>query len=273
MTTSLQKRIVSAAVMLLLMGLTVKLFGARGLLALGLIICSVGVYEFVQLTIVPLNQAPWLIWFYNLIATLVLVAAGVSDPAHWVYLFLALIPVTLSLALWSRRDFADPFSLQPFAGQMTLGLLYTGVLPGMTLHLLLTPLGTKWFALLLSVVFAGDICAYMGGSIFGGPKLMPTVSPNKTISGSISGLVGSVVIGIIFAKVFKMSTSLFVSIGLSLTIGAVAQSGDLFESLLKRNRNVKDSGHFLPGHGGVLDRLDGVYFAAPIILCAAHWFS
>lgn len=263
----------SAAAILVLVGFTVKFFGARGMLALGLIICALGVYEFAQLTIAPLKQARWLTRFYILIGTLVLIAAGVGDPSRWFCFFLALIPVTVSVALWARRDLGNPFSVQPFAGQMTLGLIYTSVLPGMTLHLLLTPSGTKWFTLLLSVVFAGDICAYLGGSIFGGPKLMPAVSPNKTISGSISGLVGSAVIGIIFVQVFKMSTSLFVSICLSLTIGAVAQSGDLFESLLKRIRDVKDSGHFLPGHGGVLDRLDGVYFAAPIILCAAHWFS
>ena len=114
-----------------------------------------------------------------------------------------------------------------------------------------------------AVVWTTDIAAYFLGRMIGGPKLLPRVSPKKTWSGAIGGQAAAVLGGIAVAKVAGLSGLL--SIALVATIlSAVAQAGDLFESQLKRRFGVKDSGHLIPGHGGLMDRLDGFVSAAAV---------
>ena len=148
----------------------------------------------------------------------------------------------------------------------SLGLLYVGLLPAFAYRILEHNHGVAWFVFLLAVVFAGDTLAYLTGVLIGRNKVMPSVSPKKTWEGSIGGLVGSVLAGLIcwlFLFPEQNLSPLLVLAGLA---GFVGQFGDFFESLLKRVANVKDSGWIMPGHGGVLDRLDAVLFASPVIL-------
>lgn len=113
----------------------------------------------------------------------------------------------------------------------------------------------------LSLVWATDIGAYFAGRSFGGPKVAPKISPNKTWSGLIGGMLGALVLGWALASYADLPLHLaLASPGLAL----VAQIGDFFESWLKRRAGVKDSGALIPGHGGVLDRLDGVVTALPL---------
>ena len=114
------------------------------------------------------------------------------------------------------------------------------------------------------LVWANDVFAYLTGSIFGKHKLYERLSPKKTWEGSLGGLVFT----LIFAWVFSLlSTSLNFSqwMGMGLIISVAANVGDLAESLLKRNAGVKDSGSFMPGHGGALDRFDAILFATPFV--------
>ena len=114
------------------------------------------------------------------------------------------------------------------------------------------------------IVMTNDSAAYYTGSAFGKHRLYPSVSPKKSVEGAIGGLAGSI-IGTLFAKyTFFPQLTLADAIVTALVIGAIGQTGDLFESLLKRSFGVKDSGTIIPGHGGVLDRLDSILFAAPI---------
>jgi phosphatidate cytidylyltransferase len=124
--------------------------------------------------------------------------------------------------------------------------------------------GQIWFFGLLAMVFAGDTFAYFTGRNFGKNKLLEAVSPQKTIEGAIGGLVGSAVAGGALAYFFLPHIPIVSLMGVALVTGIFAQVGDLFESLLKRVAEVKDSGSIMPGHGGLLDRVDGVYFAAPV---------
>lgn len=107
----------------------------------------------------------------------------------------------------------------------------------------------------LAIVWATDICAYFAGRYFGGPKLAPAISPSKTWSGLAGGVVGAGLIGPIIASQMGLPLACYI---LGAPLGLLAQGGDLFESWLKRKAGVKDSGNLIPGHGGVLDRLDGV---------------
>lgn len=125
-----------------------------------------------------------------------------------------------------------------------------------------------WILYVLAVVWCGDTAAYFAGRAFGRHKLHPKVSPKKTIEGAVGGLVGSVVGGLVMVVILDLPlplayAALFAAIG-----GALAQLGDLAESLVKRACGVKDSGTLLPGHGGMLDRVDGVVFAFPFFYWA-----
>lgn len=124
--------------------------------------------------------------------------------------------------------------------------------------------GISWIFFLLLVVFSGDTGAFYTGSYLGRHKLCPAVSPNKTIEGSIGGLAANVCSGALFKIFFFPLLQWNLSILFFLCIGVAGQVGDLFESKLKRVANIKDSGSLLPGHGGFLDRIDALLFAAPV---------
>lgn len=122
-----------------------------------------------------------------------------------------------------------------------------------------------WIILLLSLVWAGDTGAYFVGRAIGRHKLYPKVSPKKTIEGAVGGLVASVAAAVIVAWGWIPEFDLVHAGLIGLLGGFSAQVGDLAESLLKRSAGVKDSGTLLPGHGGMLDRVDGVLFAFPVV--------
>jgi phosphatidate cytidylyltransferase len=116
---------------------------------------------------------------------------------------------------------------------------------------------------LFAIVWTTDIAAYFLGRLIGGPKLLPRVSPKKTWSGAISGLTAAVLAAIAVAAVAGLSGLLSIAI-VAAILSAVAQAGDLFESQLKRRFGAKDSSHLIPGHGGLMDRLDGFVLAAAV---------
>ena len=110
---------------------------------------------------------------------------------------------------------------------------------------------------LFAVVWATDILAYFVGRALGGPKLAPAISPGKTWSGAIGGAVGGVGAGILLAALAGAGLSFAI-----FTTAVISQAGDLFESWVKRRKGLKDSGTIIPGHGGVMDRVDGLVAAA-----------
>lgn len=120
------------------------------------------------------------------------------------------------------------------------------------------------------IVWATDIGAYFVGRVVGGRKLAPSISPNKTIAGAVGGLIGAFALGGAWAWIEQMPVQL---LWLALPMSAAAQAGDLFESGLKRRAGIKDSGTWLPGHGGLLDRLDGLVPVAVLTaaLMIANW--
>lgn len=115
--------------------------------------------------------------------------------------------------------------------------------------------------LLFAAVWATDIAAYFAGRALGGPKLMPRVSPKKTWSGALGGIAAAIVAALVVAKLAGVTAWLAIAT-LALALSVVAQAGDLFESFVKRRFGVKDSSHLIPGHGGLMDRLDGFVTAA-----------
>lgn len=155
-------------------------------------------------------------------------------------------------------------TLLTFHSRLGVGVIYAGLPAFALLYLRYTP--TNGVALILwtfAVVWATDTGAYFAGRAIGGPKLAPRISPNKTWAGLIGGVLAATVAGALIAAVFRLPALLLVLGG---AMAVLAQIGDLFESWMKREAGVKDSGDLLPGHGGVLDRLDGLVPVAAAML-------
>jgi len=117
---------------------------------------------------------------------------------------------------------------------------------------------------MFAVIWATDIFAFFAGKTLGGKKLAPHISPNKTYSGLIGGVIASMLVG--FVSAFMFSGGFFFFIFVSALLAILEQASDLLESKIKRTFGVKDSGTIIPGHGGVLDRLDGMMLVAPFVL-------
>jgi len=144
-----------------------------------------------------------------------------------------------------------------FVGLLCLCLASGGLL-------LSHPSGHIMLVALAAIISACDSAAYFVGRRVGGPNLWPRVSPNKTISGSIGGLVAAMAVTSLVASIFGFD-DLVDALIMGLFIGGLSQAGDLMESALKRQLDVKDSGSVLPGHGGMLDRFDGYIFVVPAV--------
>ncbi len=153
-----------------------------------------------------------------------------------------------------------------------LGFFYLGLLPAFGDRLLFFSNGVIWFCVLLAVVFIGDSLAFLFGVTWGRHKIMPAISPKKSTEGALGGLIGSISAAVM-ASSFLPHVPLVVLAVMGLFVGMIGQFGDFFESLLKRVADIKDSGSIMPGHGGILDRLDGVLFAAPFVYLTASFFE
>ncbi|MCL2778271.1 MAG: phosphatidate cytidylyltransferase [Polyangiaceae bacterium] len=156
---------------------------------------------------------------------------------------------------------------------MGFGPLFVG-LPLTSLALLRKGLPNGAGYVVVAILFAwfGDSGGYFAGRFFGKHKLYEAVSPKKTIEGSIGGLVGSVVAAVLAYVWFLPSLTLAHGIPLALVAGALGQAGDLGESLLKRSTGVKDSGAIVPGHGGILDRVDALLVTSAVTYVYSLWF-
>ncbi len=151
-------------------------------------------------------------------------------------------------------------------GVSVLGALYVGV-PAIALICLRSsqPYGLTAVMFIFAVVWAGDIAAFLAGRQIGGIKLYPSISPNKTWAGLVSGVVASIMVGALFWS-FLGDAPLLYLLACAAGLGVVAQLGDLAESGLKRLFRVKDSSDLIPGHGGFMDRMDGIVTAAFVAL-------
>jgi phosphatidate cytidylyltransferase len=185
---------------------------------------------------------------------------------------LSLTLLFLFIALLSLFKISDIKRSAGEAGLFLLGFLYIPLLMSYLVLLREMDHGVKWIFLLLIIVMSGDTAAFYVGSSIGKRKLYPIVSPNKSVEGMVGGLGGSILGTLLAGATFFPELTLVGAVVTALFVGLLGQLGDLFESLLKRSFGVKDSGNIFPGHGGMLDRLDSVLFAAPSLYIYARYF-
>ncbi len=184
----------------------------------------------------------------------------------WEVLFLILAMNLLALSIFVLSRFAGNHAIFDIIAKQVLGIVYIPVSLSLLVFIKEFDGGTFWIIWLLIVVFANDTGAFYTGTFFGKRALAPNISPNKTIEGSLGGVAASMVIGFIFCRLFFNDLSLaFLTIPASFLLSIAGQIGDLFESAMKRASNIKDSGRILPGHGGMLDRIDGLLLAIPVL--------
>lgn len=168
----------------------------------------------------------------------------------------------LAALMWALR-YGDLRDVLPYAASVALGLLYTFLpwrfatyLRGFSVHLLFFALALNW---------AGDSVAFYVGRTIGRHRLAPVVSPKKSWEGAIASVIGAVVFGLIYLGYFVPAVPKWQVIVIATVANVAGQFGDLAESAMKRGASVKDSGTLLPGHGGMLDRVDSSLFALPVV--------
>lgn len=256
------------------------------------------VHEFLKLTesygVRPLRLPTYI--FVGLFFLLLAANAGNEKPllstAIFVYAlgFAAAIAPFAFLTIAMRRE--DLSTGYPAAAASVFAFAYIALPMGMLVQLRQQWAGAFYLLYLLLVVWAGDIFAYFVGKAMGRHLMAPRISPKKTWEGAAASLVASIAVGWLLFQYALPLSSAMLRIGLiqrrdglfgleqpamapiillTIALNIAAQLGDLVESLIKRGANVKDSGSILPGHGGMLDRIDALLFAAPILWYYASW--
>ncbi len=197
-------------------------------------------------------------WFLHSLAALIACIGPFVIPSG--FLLIAII-----LFLWAVAAILAAKSANTRFWQL-IGVVYVAF-PLLALVMLRasTPLGLQSILLLFAAIWSADTMAYFFGRFLGGPKLWPAVSPNKTWAGMLGAAVGAAIGSMLIFWSFSLSSILIAAV-LGAVLGVVEQGGDLFESAAKRAFSVKDSGNIIPGHGGILDRVDGLVAAALVAL-------
>lgn len=232
--------------------------GVRPLRALGIFLAML-----VPLTLVAILEAPgfWLV-------------------QQWAYLLLLAILLVVAVATFTRTPDQRPLA----SIAVTLfGIVYAAVLPSIAFVIRhgqwdgRSWSGTAVLFFPLVVTWVCDSAAMFGGRMIGGPKLAPVISPGKTWAGAIAGVIGATVVGglyalLVFPRV-RIPLGIVPAAALALVLAVIGQVGDLAESLVKREAGNKDSSALIPGHGGVLDRLDSLYFVLPVAAAGYHYLG
>jgi phosphatidate cytidylyltransferase len=257
--SNLQLRIVSSVILVVVaVGLT--FLGGLPFRLLAAAIGTAVMYEWCAMAATPANRRHQIM--AGLLLGAVLAAFVAGYPALILYSLLLLSVAACVVDGWVAGH--GPWSAAGllYAGMaaLSLGLLRAEGQPGLIAVLFL-----------YAVVWATDISAYFVGRGVGGPKLAPTISPGKTRSGALGGAIGGVVAGLLLAAAAGAPNLLLLGV-LALVLTLLSQAGDLFESWLKRRHGLKDSGRLIPGHGGVMDRVDGLV-AASVALYVIGWLS
>ena len=174
------------------------------------------------------------------------------------------------MALYFIWIYGHQPELTSFLPTISLSLFYPNVLLGYVFLFIILPQGRLLLLWTLFITFVVDTGAFYAGRKFGRHKLYPAVSPKKSWEGLIGGITSALILGGISA--IWLPVGFFKILSLSFTLAIVSQIGDFFESVLKRQAEAKDSGWLLPGHGGILDRIDGILFALPLSYYCWQWW-
>ncbi len=211
--------------------------------------------------------------FCGYAAAAAVVACFVFQSPQWIVAVIAALAIVALAASLSRAD--DMGAALSSVSATVFGVVYIALLAGFLIGVRMLAdafaraaiphLSSKLLTMFFAMVMMTDTGAYYTGRTVGRHKLAPRISPGKTIEGSIGGLISAIITGPLCKLIFFPEIPIVHAAALGAAIGVIGQIGDLAESLLKRGAGVKDSGALLPGHGGMLDRVDSILFCAPLL--------
>jgi phosphatidate cytidylyltransferase len=265
-SSSLGMRVITGVALVAVFGIIMFLFKARGAVALVSVVLAFAVFEFFtalrqrgfQPAILP-----------GALATLILPVVAFNKGAEG--LLIALVLTTLTTLLWFLFGVVRDRPAVNIAVTV-MGVLMIGLLGGVSGLILRAPNGLGIFVSAVLVTAAYDIFGYFVGANLGQRPLAPDISPNKTVEGLAGGMIGAIIVAILIGVVsVKPWTSTTLALSLGVLVAIMAPLGDLTESMIKRDLGLKDMGTILPGHGGVLDRIDAMIFSIPAVFFLARW--
>lgn len=271
-------RVIAALTMAPLAIAAILMLSTPWLAALAALVFLIGLWEWFKLAEIDDSLPRTLLLLANLLLMVLLVwaSAGSTDLVPLRLVSLLGVVWWLLALLWLRHfDFASDHQTWARGFKLAAGTL--AVVPAWCALCLIhasQPNGHRWLFVALAMVWAADSGAYFAGRKFGKRKLAPRISPNKTIEGLLGGLAAGLVVaagGTFFAGAGLAELPFVLIVAVATVLGSVV--GDLFESLIKRHVGAKDSGDVIPGHGGVLDRVDGVLAALPIFVLGKELFG
>jgi len=260
MASAHAKRCLSAAVSIPLLAVVILEGGKMGFAFLVGLAATIGLLEYHGL-VFPVQAAT-----EKIVGLMLGLAVIVSFYKGGVVVTCGMLPlIFLVSAAMGMARFRPGNAMAEDLSKQVMGYVYVPFLLG---HLILIrdwDRGVVWTCFLLAIVFAGDTGAYYVGNAVGRHQLSPGISPGKTVEGAAGGLASNLLVGSVLKHYWLPELPWALCIGLILLLGVLGQAGDLVESMLKRSYGLKDSGRLLPGHGGILDRIDGLLFAAPAL--------
>ncbi|MBF0375899.1 MAG: phosphatidate cytidylyltransferase [Desulfamplus sp.] len=258
----LLKRLLTALILIPLLILILLKGTTVAFTFLVLIISLVSITEYFRIISPLSNPIPLKVKSVCYIFSILIIMAANKNSLALMLLFLTFNLIAMSIVVVVKFK-SDSSILDYLLGEIQ-GVIYIPLFLSFLILLRNTPNGGHFVLWLWIIIGASDTGAYYVGSNFGKRPLAKHVSPKKTVEGSLGGLGAAALSGLIYGSIFIDNLSFLMAILFSVVTAASGQIGDLFESALKRSSGIKDSGTILPGHGGVLDRVDGLIFAAPV---------
>jgi phosphatidate cytidylyltransferase len=273
-------RVLAALVLTPIAILAILLLPTPWLVALAAVLFLAGMWEWFRLADVDDTLARTILMVVNLALMVAIVWGSRLPDGSLSFVLLKLATVIgvvwwLLACLWLKHyDFASDHDTHARVFKLAAGTL--AIVPAWCalawIHA--EPMGHRWLFVSLALVWAADSGAYFVGRHYGKRKLSPRISPNKTVEGLFGGLAAGLIVAIAFAPLAGATLAQLPAVALvALVAVGFSVVGDLFESLLKRHVGAKDSGDLIPGHGGILDRIDGVIAALPVFALGKAWLG
>ncbi len=234
-----------------------------------LIVTAIGINEYLDMA---LESPPSISTRVLSIATLLLPYLGGWYFADTAGIQFGLFAATFFIFLYTIGCYSRLNEPYRFLSRLILGVVYVGVLVSYLPLIRNLPEGGEWLVVLTAITAGSDSGAYYSGRQFGKHKLSPAISPKKTIEGAVGGLVCAILAGIVLAVLLFDKVNLPFILFAAIILTGVGILGDLAESIIKRGTGTKDSGRLLAGHGGILDRIDSILLAAPVLYYLLYFF-
>jgi len=238
-------------------------------------ILGIGILSFHEFSVMTVHKDSFVNYYAGAAMVALLIINAYTSFVDFEILFLIFIPILMLIELFRNRE-----SAILNAGVTLLGILYIGLFSESLIRIrefysysgLLYRQGGLLIIAIMASIWACDSAAFFVGSAIGRNKLFPRVSPKKSWEGAVAGFLFSIIAMVAARSLFLDFLSLKDVIILGLITGIFGQIGDLIESLLKRDADVKDSSNLIPGHGGIFDRFDSLLYTAPLIYLYLHFF-